>query len=240
MSDPQPAPQGGPDTGGAPTLVQRATTALRDDILRGELKPGSRVHLSQTAARLNMSVVPVREALGTLVAEGLVVSLYQRGFRVAGLSLDEVTDLYDLRMVLDPLAVRWAVPRLTDEDRDEIRRRFDELDESGLPDVVADLRSDPHRRFHFAIYDRCGSAWLLRFLNTAWDFSQRYQLASGEQLDHEDQKVIGELHVQILDACLAGDADAAAEFMVEHLRGTIRRFQQYALDHVPLNPPEPL
>lgn len=217
--------------GTAPTLVQRATAVLRDEILRGELAPNSRVHLAQTAARLNMSAVPVREALGSLVGEGLVRAVHQRGFRVARLHFDEVNDIYNLRFVLDPLAVLWAVPRLSDEDRDEIRWRFNDLSASEVPEVGPARDEDKHRLFHFAIYDKCGSDWLLRFLNTLWDFSQRYQLLSGQQHDSGDHRTLSKLHVQILDACLSGDAEAAAAHTEVHLRATLARIQQYAREN---------
>ncbi|MGI5132378.1 GntR family transcriptional regulator [Pseudonocardia sp. CA-107938] len=209
------------------TMVDRATATIRAEILQGVLEPGTRIHLVRTAERLNMSTVPVREALGSLVAEGLVVAVRQRGFRVAELDPQELFDVYQMRLVLDPLAVRWAVPRLTEQDKAVIEERHAVLANAPLPTALPDADLDAHRRLHFAIYEHCGSEWLLRFLNTLWDRSQRYQLISAGEREHLRPGQRTHSHALIVQACLAGEAEAAASLMASHLRGTVDRLGRF-------------
>ena len=202
------------------SLVDEAATLLRQQILNGELAPGARVHLADASARLDMSVVPIREALRSLASEGLVVSLPQRGYRVTDLNRDDFDDMYRLRLVLDPMAVQLAVPNFTADDRAEIQAAFEQL-ERAYRAHDRTRHAIEHRRFHFAIYEPSNSPWLLRFITTVWNSSARYQqlsAAGGRRGPIQDRIVE---HKRILDACLAGDAEHAAEVMRDHLQLTI-------------------
>ena len=193
--------------GRRPTLVEQAERIIRDEIIDGRLQPGARIHLHETAERLNMSMVPLREALGVLTSEGLVVALRQRGFRVADIDLNEMEDIYALRLLLDPLAVRQSVPRMADADRTELAAAFAALDgmDTGTP------AGEANRRFHFAIYRPCGSAWLLRILTLLWDASERYRMLSAS--DTVDSKHSNDEHERIYREVMKGDAEAAAAEM---------------------------
>ena len=202
------------------SLVDEAADLLREQILAGELAPGARVHLADASERLDISVVPIREALRSLASEGLVVSLPQRGYRVTELNRDDFEDMYRLRLVLDPMAVSLAVPNFTDDDRRDIQTSFDALRNAYVNNDRQRHRVE-HRRFHFAIYEPSGAAWLLRFINTVWNSSVRYQRlsASGGRRGPIEDRI--EEHRRILDACLAGDAPRAADEMRDHLQRTI-------------------
>lgn len=202
------------------SLVDEAADLLREQILAGELAPGARVHLADASERLDISVVPIREALRSLASEGLVVSLPQRGYRVTELNREDFDDMYRLRLVLDPMAVELAVPRFSDADRAEIQKSFDAL-ENAYRDNDRKAHAIEHRRFHFAIYEPSDSPWLLRFINTVWNSSARYQqlsAAGGRRGPIQDRIVE---HRLILDACLDGDAQRAADVMRDHLQLTI-------------------
>lgn len=204
------------------TLVEHAVAVLRDAVISGEIPPRSRILIEETAARLGMSAIPVREALRTLASQGLVVPLPRRGYRVADLSAEDVDDTYRLRVILDPMAVRLAVPQLDPEALSDLDSAFDAL-------VKAYRSKDPaltrqcHRAFHWAIYRHCGSQWLLRCLEILWENSERYQQASIPKRGTVEQRAAE--HREILHGCHAGDAELAAESMRHHLdktRDTLR------------------
>ena len=90
------------------TLVDVATRELREMILSGELQPGVQLVLTELAQRLSMSVMPVREAIGRLQAEGLVDQIPHRGARVSLVSAADLEDLYAVRIALETLATREA------------------------------------------------------------------------------------------------------------------------------------
>jgi len=205
------------------TLVERARDVLRDDILSGKLRPGERVHLNDAATRLGVSPGPVREALRALASEGLVVPLSQRGYRVTEVSIEDLNDTYRLRQILDPLAVSLAVPHLTRPQIDEISDAFEKLASAFENNDWAGI-SHHHRRFHFGIYNACGSPWLIRILAMLWDNSARYQRISAYgRGSHEERK---DEHRQILLACSAGDAERASLLMRDHLARTERAVER--------------
>lgn len=98
------------------TAYQYAVQALRADILQGRMKAGDRLRQDDLAKRLEMSTTPVREALRTLVSEGLVFFDTHRGAVVRGLTLEDVQEIYRLRKVLEPMMVDAAMASITPQD----------------------------------------------------------------------------------------------------------------------------
>ena len=91
-----------------PTAQARAAAALRTAILDGELRPGQRVSQEAWAARVGVSMIPVREALRALAGEGLVAYRPRRGYAVTELDLDDLDEVYRLRALLETEALREA------------------------------------------------------------------------------------------------------------------------------------
>ncbi|MCI0686277.1 MAG: GntR family transcriptional regulator, partial [Sporichthyaceae bacterium] len=214
-------PWGSPDPSGADptarTLTEHALGAIRGELLAGRLEAGSRIHAEELATWLGMSPIPVREALRALASEGLVIALPQRGFRVPAVTLADLTETYRLRLVLDPMAVRLAVPKLLPErlavletTLESLRRSYDQDD--------WETTSRLHRQFHFGIYEAAGSPWLLRFLSMLWSNSERYQRLSAPHRGTREQR--GEAHRRVLVACRERDAEGAAQYTHDHLQRT--------------------
>jgi DNA-binding GntR family transcriptional regulator len=201
------------------SLADEAAVLLREEILAGSLHPGDRVHLESTASRFEMSPIPVREALRMLASEGLVIPIPQRGYRVTAATVDDLDDTYRLRVVLDPLAVRLAVVNFDEDARADLQACFDALVKSYEQPEWRQHRV-PHRNFHFAIYARCGSPWLLRFISMLWENSDRYQKLSTAGRGSPAQRL--EEHRGIMEATIAGDSEEAARRMEDHLRLTYR------------------
>ena len=106
------------------TLTEAAATALRNLILSGQLPPGTPLRLNVLAARLAMSVMPVREALRVLEAERLVTFRAHHGATVAELSMEDVEEAYAVRAALEGLAARDGVLNLTEASLAVIREKF--------------------------------------------------------------------------------------------------------------------
>ena len=198
----------------ASTLVERAARLLREEILAGKLRPDARIHIYATAARLEMSPIPIREALRTLASEGLVTPLAQRGYRVRSATVDDLDDVYNLRMILEPTATRMAVPRLNAEDLAHLGRvltTFEEAVDNG--DDAAELAS--HRAFHFGLFEASGSRWLVALLNILWANSERYRRMSMPHRAVMEQRAREQR--EILDACVDGNVELAEMLMRQHL-----------------------
>lgn len=203
------------------TLVQIATDTLREEIIRGRIAGGDRIGLVETAARLTMSPIPIREALRNLVAEGLVDPVPQRGFRVRPISLPDLDDIYRVRLLIEPMTMRLAIPRLSAQSL-----RDAEIANRRLLAVTAGQREKPrrlaeyHHAFHFSIYNQCGSPWLIQFAEQLWKHSDRYSRLA---LYYEPNRVTE--HGQILAACQQGNIKLAIRELTAHLRRSHRRIR---------------
>src|SRR6516165_10179832 len=102
--------------GGHRTLAERAFATLHEAIVTGALAPGERLPIEDLAEVLDMSPMPIREALRLLDSVGLVENIPHRGARVTELSIEDLREVYEARLALEPLAVRHAAENFTDAD----------------------------------------------------------------------------------------------------------------------------
>lgn len=201
------------------TSVERVHAALRESILRGAYEPGSRLVLSRLAAEHGVSFIPVREALQRLEAERMVRIEPNRGATVTEISIADMTDIYETRLVLEDHAIRQAVAGITPEALggaeaalEEMRANFDRGDEPAAYKA--------HERFHFCLYEVAESPWTDHILRLLWASAERYvRLSAGVRPD--PGAFVAE-HEQILDAVRQGDADLAAARLADNLRTTER------------------
>lgn len=198
------------------SLVDRVLDFLRERILSGEYEPGTRLRLQPLAEESGASLIPVREALRILEAERLVETIPNRGARVAGISREDMEDLYNVRILLETQAVRESPP-MTDEEVAEFAGILDRLKRAANDgDDVLVLKL--HRQYHFGIYGRNSSRWLSTLIDLLWKHTERYQRLSlpfrHDAADHE--------HREVLEALASGDCDAAADALRVHLETTAK------------------
>jgi DNA-binding GntR family transcriptional regulator len=196
-------------------MAEYALEQLREAIIMGELQAGTPLRLDELARSLGMSISPIREAVRQLEALGLAKHVPHQGARVVAFDVDDLRDLFEVRLALESLAVRRAAARVTPGDVDAARGSLDELDEARrVGDVLAAMRA--HTDFHFTLYDACEAPWLPQMIRPAWDRTERFRpalfSAAGELQDRHR-----EIDGRLLDAVSAGDADRAAATLFEHL-----------------------
>jgi DNA-binding GntR family transcriptional regulator len=197
------------------TLAEKAFGALHEAILTGRLRPGERLPIEELADVLDMSAMPIREAVRRLDAAGLVENIPHRGARVTELSIDDLAEVYDARLALEPLTVRRAAERFTDDQASAAADKLAALNR--LPDDNSTATWAAHTAFHFALYDAAGSTWLLRLIRPLWETSERYRLAAPVKRKLATRR--GE-HELILEACIDHDGDRAALALHDHLAMT--------------------
>src|SRR5882757_10421787 len=112
----------------SPGLSRDLVGVIRQMILAGVIAPGERLVLRDLQERFNVSVIPLREALRTLEAEGWVETLPRRGTRVSPVSLAELRDVYALRRLIEPPLSRQAATKQSRAASDRVTRAFQELD----------------------------------------------------------------------------------------------------------------
>lgn len=209
------------------TLPLRLEAALRTDIVSGVLEPGQRLRGTELSKQYQVSPTPLREALQRLALQGLVELDPQQGARVAPISLDDVHDVYRLRITLETVALRDAIERGDEAWRQQVAATMRDLREREMG-----FRRDPpagghrgpdwtksHAAFHLTLYSATDSPWLMRFLSILSDHSERYRMLSVEQPD-TDRNVLLE-HERVAAAVAARDADEASVALREHLETTV-------------------
>jgi DNA-binding GntR family transcriptional regulator len=197
------------------TLAEKAFDTLHIAIITGALRPGARLPIEELAEHLDMSPMPIREAVRRLDAVGLVDNIPHRGARVRGLSVTDLAEVYEARLALETLAIRRAAARFTEVRAEHARRCLRELE--NVTDDTSAVTSEAHAEFHFAFYEAAESAWLLRLIRPAWQVSERYALEWPQVRQLEARAAE---HHDILAACESHNPDRAAEALHDHLATT--------------------
>lgn len=185
---------------------------LRNAILRGELAGGSRLVQADIAETLDVSTTPVREALRDLASEGLIRLDAHRGGVVHELTTDELIEIYDIRLILEPAAIRRAVERITEAQIDRIDKIHQKMVED--PDYAEFV--DYNREFHMSIYDAAGSPRLVSILQGLLDASVMYVSAAVHQMPELRDRAFHD-HTAILAAIRERDTEQAAQAIADHI-----------------------
>ncbi|QQE80499.1 GntR family transcriptional regulator [Alicyclobacillus sp. SO9] len=204
--------------GRAPTLAHVAALELREEILSGKLDPGQPLPLVDTAERLGMSIMPVREAVRRLEFEGLVEQLPQKGARVSPLNIADLEDVYHTRISMESRAVYRAVPKLTQETYRSLSKILDDYREAYLSGDE-DAGRTAHEKFHFGLYTLSGSVWMVRMIRLLWDTSERFRRLSIHHRGSIEDRM--QEHMEILETCKRQEAERASDLMGEHLHRTM-------------------
>lgn len=195
------------------TAQQFVLEELRSAITSGELRPGAPIRQDALAARLEVSRVPLREALKALEAEGLVVHHVHRGYYVAELSLADLEEVYRIRALLETEAVRRAMRLSPDglvETMRDIQHEVERASRAG--DVTA--MAEANRRFHLTLIEASGMPRLVRMITTLWDATDAYRSLYYTDPAHRDQAV--HEHRAVLSALREDDEHAAVRWLDDH------------------------
>ncbi|WP_237154778.1 GntR family transcriptional regulator [Oryzibacter oryziterrae] len=212
------------DPSAGSTAEQEAYRHLLQGVREGRYRAGDRLIPEDIATEIGMSRMPVREAFRRLAADGLVLIRPNRGCVVAGLTLDEISETFEMRSVLEGLAVRCALPQMTADSFDELERLLDRMERAGAAsggDWV--LR---HQEFHAAIYNLSRRPKLIRQINALHVVIEPYMRIwfdyVNKPLSARDE------HQGLIDALRAGDVKAAEAVMQDHILGTAALLADYA------------
>jgi DNA-binding GntR family transcriptional regulator len=204
------------------SLAERIYQGLRIGILDGSLEPGSVLRQEQIAQRFSASRVPVREAMGRLEGDGLIVSRPRRGYAVQMLQHDEIVEIFELRVVLEEHAARIAALARTQDDIDAVAllvERMEQLARAG-GNYGADW-ARLNRDFHMRLVASSRRRRLSTIVETLRDSVETYVRAE-MGLTGDVRSAMRE-HREILEAFRAGDAEGLAELSRRHIQGTARR-----------------
>lgn len=204
-----------------PTRAQWTDDLLRAEILSGELAPGDRVQIERLADSWGVSPTPIRESVRRLAGEGLLTLTPQRGARVASLDAHKAAELYAVRLLLEPVAIRQSI-EFADGDSDFVVAVESAFAATLQATDIAQFHQH-HRDFHLAVISRCPNAVLLAEVHRLHDLSRLFQAYAGGTDRESDPSVE---HRQLLEAVVAGDSERAVRVQTDHLTNTMIAIQK--------------
>jgi DNA-binding GntR family transcriptional regulator len=210
----------------AKTRQEAAVEALREAIVDGVYAPGQRLRQQELAKNYGCSVIPIREALHQLAAEGFVVLDPQRGARVASFDGRMLEEIFEVRIALERIAVRRAAERMHNQAAERTRRILERLERPNLsPAEWVHLDWE----FHDSLCACADQEFLRKMISNL-----RRQMEPYLRLDLTKVGTIdfGRCeHRQIFRACVRKDGEAAARHIHAHLQRTVRGFLRYVRTH---------
>lgn len=196
---------------------------LRAAILEGRYKPGEWLRQERLAQELNVSQMPVREALKELAAEGLIEHVPYRGVRVIEFSAEDIEDLYAHRAFLEGRAAAYAAQRITPRELDELAKLIEAMDKNAAPEQVGVYRQ-LNRQFHQMIFHASRREYLIRALTQMWAafptmLIGNFAATASNPLPERDATDTAE-HLAIFHALQARQPEEAEQAMRTHILST--------------------
>jgi GntR family transcriptional regulator, carbon starvation induced regulator len=215
------------------TAAETAYRKIRRDILSGAFAPQQRLRLELLRQRYGLSFSPLREALNRLQTERLVVASALRGFSVAPISIEEMWDVTETRILIESEALRRSIAKGDDDWEARVVAAFHALDLQARRLKTGPAESNEenlsaletrHREFHHALIAGCNSARLIALADQLYVETQRYRLPA--LAGHMDSaRDVAAEHKQIMEAALTRDGESALSLLADHYRRTADAIQ---------------
>ena len=187
---------------------------MQEDILTGEMMPGEKIIEQKLCEKYGASRTPVREALKQLEADGLVEYILNRGYFVIGMSDQDFEDMFDLRKACEIQAVKWAIERITEEEKERLEETFEFME-------FYTMRSDTEKMlvinagFHQIIYEASKNRMLQKLLTSLQNYL-KYKSPEVVQQDNYLTTVLEE-HRAIFKAFMDDDPREGGRAMEIHI-----------------------
>lgn len=188
------------------SLNKQIYDLIKSDILMKRLKPGERIDIKVIAEKNQVSLMPVRNALLQLTANGLVKDRERVGFYVRSFSCEEISHIMELRMMFELHCMESYMENI---DQQVVRGILDQLEDQISTAELDEL----DQKVHFMIIQSSGNPFLMEEYNHLWDL---FSLGLYEGKEEDVQKAKEE-HIGILNAVLAGDENEASRQLKMHL-----------------------
>jgi DNA-binding GntR family transcriptional regulator len=209
----------------ATTLAEKVFTELATAIVRGELRPGERLSEQNLVERYGGSRAPMREAIQKLEARNLVVRIPHAGARVVSLSLQELKDIYEVRLELEGMACRLAAERMTDVEVDELHGLLREHEES----IAAEQGQSYYQKagdldFHYRIIKGSKNHRLHQMLcGDLYHIVRMYRYQTSTSSKRPQQALLE--HQRIVEAIAGRDAELAELLMRRHIQASLNNLE---------------
>lgn len=201
------------------TQTESIAVKIRTLILNGTFQPGQPLRQEALSEQLSVSRTPLRHALQALTEDGLVETTGYKGARVAKLDQGMVDDLFAMRLLLEPLALKSALPHVTKLDLAGAEMALDAAEAEQEPSKLSELNWD----FHYALYRSSQRSTLLRTIEQLNGASALAEVIASSIVTRPEKSAAE--HRKLLQACRDGDEAGAISTLSEHLRLAHRDIQ---------------
>jgi len=200
----------------APVASQRVADVIAERIHSGKLKPGDRIKQDDLAAELDISRIPVRDALRMLESRGLVSMQANTSARVAALTVRDMDLSYRIREQLEPMLLAESIPNLTEADHEEMREAKAQLE------VVADAEAymPLSHKFYWASFRGAKAPLLEQIVDRLWETTHSYRRVYFEfALKNAERMEIMRVEREMLfGVVVRGEVDLAPRILAAHIR----------------------
>ncbi len=212
----------------SPTLTDKVSKMIRQDILNGELTPGQKLVVADLKNRYNVGASPIREALVQLSWSKYVKLEPQKGCWVSPVSKKELNDLYESLRVVSSVLLKKAISAGDESWELEVLTSYHKL--SRIQHLSEEFDciewEERHQRFHAALLEGADSENMFKFFDDLINQVKRYRfLAMSAETVADDLFNIDE-HEMIMKLVLAKNAEQAAELLDQHLLGSMKRIEE--------------
>jgi DNA-binding GntR family transcriptional regulator len=207
------------NTKGYRTLIERAYEQLREDIVSGQLAPGTKLLIEHLKDHYQVGAGTLREALTRLLSDALVITEGQRGFKVAPITTEELMDITHLRVNLETQALRDSIRNGDEQWRKYLKYSYEHLSQFEQPLTKENAKDweSANTQFHEALLSACASPWTLRVIHQLTQNGERYRrYAMGLQSERD----VHSEHALIFHASFEGNEARAALALEAHIRAT--------------------
>mgnify|MGYP003630105817 CR=1 FL=1 len=193
--------------------TERTYRAIQEKVLRSEYEPGQTVRAPDLVAEFKVSLITVRQALDWLCKDGMFIRIPRKGWQVASLTVDELTDLYHCRLLLEPVALKEAMKYITTETIDRLEAKCDAIIAAN-GNITRYERLDNDMQFHRTLVENAGSHTLSEVIAPL--IRKRFAFKGQFNSQHQPHTYAVE-HKAILQAIRAGDLSLATKRLTDHI-----------------------
>ncbi|WP_320956622.1 GntR family transcriptional regulator [Enterocloster asparagiformis] len=201
-------------------LKNHAYSVIKDRLINCIYEPGSFLNESMLANELGLSRTPIREAISRLETDGLLVVMPKKGIYVSEISINDVHQIFQTRLEIEPITVRMASSYLPEDVLLTFKQKFSEK-ETG--DIKNSFKLDT--AMHLFIIEYCGNRYIIEMMKKLFEDNTRVIIASKQnQCNIHDARLE---HLEIIDSLLSHDTEKSVELMRTHIESCRRAAIDY-------------
>ena len=213
------------------SLITQIYNKLKKSLINGDLKPGEKLKIDSLKDKYNSGHTPIREALTSLVKDGLVERIEQKGFVASNVSMKHFNEILKTRIWIEEIAIKKSMENkkgleVWEENLILLNHRLNKKDwtEKYNPDNP-DSWEMMHKKFHISLISRSGSDFLTKFCEQLYDQNLRFRFLLIKNKKNYLKRSVNKEHQDILNAVLSRDVDRAQKSLVKHYNVTGKHFQ---------------